>query len=979
MKQYRIARRKAHATISLALAGLSLLVTMVAATSVVAQPPSYTLFESGQVRPITLTPDGNTLLAVNTPDNRLEVFSVSGGSLTHVDSIPVGMEPVAVAARDNNEIWVVNHLSDSVSIVDLSASPAKVVRTLLVGDEPRDIQFAGTAFNRAFITTAHRGQHRTHPSISGVPGSGDPQLTTEGIGRADVWVFDAASLGTTIGGTPLSILSFFGDTPRGLAVTPDGATVYVAVHFSGNQTTVINETEVANGFGPNGVPGPSNNFQGFPAPETGVIVKKIGNNWVDSNGTNRSNRVRFDLPDYDVFAINANTLSPGSIQEFSHVGTINFNLTVNPVSNKLYVTNIEQPNHVEFEGPGDYGGSTVQGNLSQSRITVLDPSGAVDVQHLNQHIDYNLRHTDAGANHAAINAQKEHSLATPVHLVVSSDGAKLYVAAFGSGKIGVFDTADIESANFESSFDPTVESANYIPTSGGPSGIALDEANNRLYVLTRFDNKVEVIDLATKGTVETHILFTPEPPEIVAGRRFLYDAVATSGNGEVTCSSCHIFADLDANVWNLGNPDDEVTTNNIPSAVPLPSASAFHPSKGPMTTQTLRGIASHGSHHWRGDRADGELGTDLCNALTGASCSEELSFKNFRPAFEGLVGMEGTITDAEMDLFTAFALRLALPPNPIRALNNQLSASAAAGETRFFNGLSDGIATCEGCHTLDPAEGFFGTGGDQTFEGETQDFKVPHMRNVYQKVGMFGLSTAGSNTGPQIRGNGLLHDGSVDTPFNFFSASVFSLSNADKLNLQSFTFEFPTDLAPMVAQQVTLDSTNSAVAGPRIDMMIQRAGTIYDSLTAGGAVPECELIVKGSVAGEERGGTLEASGQFRSDDGSLVSDAALRTLAVSDGPLTYTCVPPGSGVRMGINRDEDGLLDNLDNCPSVANNGQEDSDGDGIGDACDLIADPDFDGDGVPDSIDNCLVVFNPDQLDADNDGIGDACEGGGC
>ena len=65
-----------------------------------AQPPSFVEFESGQVRPVAMTPDGSKLLAVNTPDNRLEVFNVNaGGSLTHRDSIPVGMEPVAVAAR----------------------------------------------------------------------------------------------------------------------------------------------------------------------------------------------------------------------------------------------------------------------------------------------------------------------------------------------------------------------------------------------------------------------------------------------------------------------------------------------------------------------------------------------------------------------------------------------------------------------------------------------------------------------------------------------------------------------------------------------------------------------------------------------------------------------------------------------------------------------------------------------------------------
>ena len=248
------------------LAGIALLT--ITLTSAKAQP-SFITFESGQVRPIAMTPDGKKLLAVNTPDNRLEIFSVSAGSLTHTGSVPVGMEPVAVAARNNKEIWVVNHLSDSVSVVDLSTNPPRVVRTLIVGDEPRDIVFAGTGFNRAFITTAHRGQHRKDSSLlasPAVPGAGDPQLTTEGIGRADVWVFDATNPGTAVGGKPVRILTFFADTPRGLAVTPDGNTVYVAAFQSGNQTTVINEVRVVNGFDRPGqavsdrrVPGPSNN------------------------------------------------------------------------------------------------------------------------------------------------------------------------------------------------------------------------------------------------------------------------------------------------------------------------------------------------------------------------------------------------------------------------------------------------------------------------------------------------------------------------------------------------------------------------------------------------------------------------------------------------------------------------------------------------------------------------------------------------
>src|SRR6185436_2919191 len=210
---------------------------------------SYTLFESGQVRPLAISPDKQSLFAVNTPDNRLEIFRIEGRRLIHTASIPVGLEPVAVAARTNREIWVVNHLSDSVSIVELdnSATSGYVERTLLVGDEPRDIVFAGPGRRRAFITTAHRGQN--------IPF--DPQLTTPSVGRADVWVFDANALGNGLGGTPLTIVTLFTDTPRALAVTPDGTRVYAAGFHTGNRTTGVSESSIPNGFGPDGVAGPA--------------------------------------------------------------------------------------------------------------------------------------------------------------------------------------------------------------------------------------------------------------------------------------------------------------------------------------------------------------------------------------------------------------------------------------------------------------------------------------------------------------------------------------------------------------------------------------------------------------------------------------------------------------------------------------------------------------------------------------------------
>lgn len=72
-----------------------------------------------------------------------------------------------------------------------------------------------------------------------------------------------------------------------------------------------------------------------------------------------------------------------------------------------------------------------------------------------------------------------------------------------------------------------------------------------------------------------------------------------------------------------------------------------------------------------------------------------------------------------------------------------------------------------------------------------------------------------------------------------------------------------------------------------------------------------------------------------------------------------------------LDTDNDGIPDDQDNCPLAANADQQDTDGDGIGDACD----PDIDGDDIPNLADNCPQFANPDQTDSDGNGIGDSCE----
>ena len=392
-----------------------------------------------------------------------------------------------------------------------------------------------------------------------------------------------------------------------------------------------------------------------------------------------------------------------------------------------------------------------------------------------------------------------------------------------------------------------------------------------------------------------------------------------------------------------------------------------------VTGDKLHPVGS-GAMHWRGDRngavqqtglpfLDG-AGNPVVSAQPNAGIFDELNaFKSFDVAFPRLVGNATQLSDADMTDFANFALQLTYPPNPIRNLDDSLTPTQQAGQAFYFNSEagqelpSDRFHNCNGCHTLDrngnagssAHPGFFGSSGRLSFENESQIFEVPHLRNTYQKVGMYASSLAQTHSAASVfpplnppaagvRGFGYNHDGAIATMEHFFSAVVFiqatvpvafggitappnpygiplfadptapfdytkgisSSGLATRRALASFVFAFDSNLRPVVGQQATLTASNgSAVAS---------ALALFESQAAAG---NTDLVVRGRIGGRDAGFVYQ-SGAFLSDVASAaaLSDAQLRALVgPSTDALTFTCVPPGSGVRVGIDRDGDGYAD----------------------------------------------------------------------
>ncbi len=879
---------------------------------------AFVNWETPHVSPLALTPNGLLLLAVNTADNRLEVFFLGGSLPSLAGSVPVGLDPVSVRARTNTEVWVVNHVSDSVSIVDLTT--ANVVATLSTDDEPADVVFAGSP-QRAFVSCS--------------------QANT-------VLVFDPASLGT-----PPIRIALAGEDPRAMAV--DGDTVYVAIFESGNDSTVLGGgLDMPGGsFPPNVVDLPSGPYGGVnPPPNDGaafdppinpalgappgvsMIVKRTGLGlWMDDNGGDwtalvsgadaaESGRpVGWGLSDHDVALLDANTLA---VSYADHLMNINMALAVNPASGEVTVVGTDSTNEIRYEPV--LNGRFLRVILARVDASVPATPSTVALVDMNPQLDYSTP--------SVAQSVRDQALGDPRGIAWNASGSTAYVSGMGSNNVIVLD-----ATGGRGGLAPSIE------VGRGPTGVVVDEARDRVYVLNKFDGSISTIDTATELEIHRSGFFDPTPRDIRRGREFLYDTHATSGLGHVSCGSCHVDARMDRLAWDLGDPSGSmngIAGQNLGGNFPGLNTGFqnFHPMKGPMTTQTLQDIIGKEPHHWRGDR-DG--------------------IEEFNGAFESLLGDDSQLTGAEMQAFEDFLATLYFPPNPFRNFDNTLSDDLAlpghfttgnfgpAG-VPLANGdavrglsiyrppslLDNNALACATCHTLPT-----GIGTNYTFQGPFQPFaefpdgpngekhhalvsvdgttnvtmKIPQLRNLYEKVGLELTQT--SNVG----GFGFLHDGSVDSIARFVSEPIFTLSSdQDVADLVAFMLSFsgsdlPTGsltdpleaLGPLgqdthasVGRQVTL----AAASPPAPDL------ALVDAMVALADTGDVGLVVKGRQAGLARGYAYVGANTFQSDRAAqTVTAAALKASAAAGAELTFTLVPFGTQQRIGIDRDRDGRLD----------------------------------------------------------------------
>lgn len=465
------------------------------------KPPlkaGYPLMESPHSNPIAI--NGDYVYVTNTPSATVDVIDRHSEKV--VDRIHVGIDPVAIAVRpDGKEIWVSNHVSDSVSVIDSDPkSPTFHVVIATVQDfdgnkatnfdEPVGIAFASN--EKAYVALSSENQ------IAVI------NVKDRSISRR---------------------LKINAQDPRAILVK--NGKLFVIPFESGNRTQLS---------GGNKTNKSSDGLVTFDAFEH--FVK---NNNVLSAGYVEDIVKHFKQPDIDLYVFS--TYTDNLIETYNSLGTLLYGIDVDSNAN-VYIAQTDARNDVNGKaGTKKHNLSHLENRPYLNQISRLSP-------------------IPDDANNREVHAlkpkliqleplppkqpEKNAALATPYGIKVSADGQTVLATASGSNVVFAMDAAT------EAVLSKTTVGA-------GPVGLALDESvegQTYAWVYNAFDNTVSKVNFKDKTEIKTETTIALDDPTVLSvkkGRQY-FNSAAVSTTGTFSCASCHPNGHIDQLLWILDTP-----------------------------------------------------------------------------------------------------------------------------------------------------------------------------------------------------------------------------------------------------------------------------------------------------------------------------------------------------------------------------------------------------------------------------------------
>jgi len=599
-------------------------------------------FASPHASPVVL--HGGDVFVANTAADTLDVIDAETKKVRA--RINVGIDPVSIAVRpDGKEVWVSNHVSDSVSVIDNNPEQPtylQVVATI----QTFDAETRATSFDEP-VGIAFAGNEKGYVALSS---------------ENQIAVVDVASREVT------KRLRIPAQDPRAIAVHGDRLFV---IPFESNNRTQLS------GGAKDDIDG---DLVTFDAWEHSVRV-----NNVLSLGHVTDIVKHPDVPDHDLFVFD--TTTDKLVETVDTLGTLLYGLAVDS-SGKVYIAQTDARNDANGRaGTKKHGMKEMENRAFLNQITTVafNGGGAENAEFINLE-PLPPEHPKKGM-----------ALATPYAMQVSGDDSTLVATAAGSDKLFTVDarTGEIIGRVPVGAVPRGVALEN--TEDGKPA---------RAWVYNTVANTVSLIDLSdtTSPKVSGFVkLDDPTHRQVKLGRTWFNDADASS-TGTFSCESCHPDNNTDQLLWVLQTPivtgGNQIMPRSTMPVRGLRDTAPFH--WDGVLGDPYGGINSASIRKPVEPTADPEDQTTSTRHLVDVSMAEILMAHG--DSMVNDEGKPGGFTAAERDDLATYLLSVPFPPAQRRAYTNRLSKRAEKGFEMFHIvgdvGGTPGSNLCGNCHRM---------------------------------------------------------------------------------------------------------------------------------------------------------------------------------------------------------------------------------------------------------------------------------------